>query len=126
MDYINDLHELCDAVSREIAEMTEKIRGAGKMSSGDLEAVDKLTHSLKSIKAVIAMMEDDGYSGRGWPMGGSYRYGGSYRGSSYAKRNGMGRYSRDAGMVDELRDLMQDAPEDIKRDIQRIIEKVEH
>ena len=137
MEYINDLRELCDSVSRELAEIIEKIRAAGKMSSGDLDVVDKLTHTLKSTKAVIAMMEDeDAYSNRGWPdgMGGSYRYtrGGNYRdggnrGGSYTRgRGSMGRYSRDGGMADELRELMQDAPNDtIKRELQRVLEKVE-
>ena len=143
MEYINDLRELCESVSRELVEVTDKIRTAGKMSSGDLDVVDKLTHTLKSIKAVIAMMEDeDAYSNRGWldGLGGSYRYsryGGSYRDSGYrggtsrgrgmnARRDSMGRYSGDGNMADELRELMQDAPnETIKRELQRVLEKVE-
>ena len=148
MDYINDLHELCETISNEIAESNEKIRAAGgKLSAGDVDYIDKLTHTLKSIKATVAMMEDeDGYSNRGgsyrmYPMyGGSYRNGngGSNRGGSYARgrmnarRDSMGRYSREAGysrddgMVDELRDLMEDAPnEAVKRDIQKLIDKME-
>lgn len=36
------------------------------------------------------------------------------------------RYSRDDGMVEELRELMEDAPnEAIKKDIQRIVDKME-
>lgn len=133
MDYINDLHELCETVSKEIGEANDKIRSAGgKLTAGDADYIDKLTHTLKSIKAVIAMMEDeDGYSNRAYPdMGGSYRYGGSYRGSYArgrgARRDGMGRYSRDGGMADELRNLMQDAPENIKHDLQRVLDKLEH
>ncbi len=139
MDYMNDLHELCETISREIADANEKIRAAGgKLSAGDVDYIDKLTHTLKSIKGVEAMSEDDGgYSSRSYPdgMGGSYRsYPRMYRGGSYArgrKRDSMGRYSingysRDDGMVDELRGLMEDAPnEAIKRDIQRLIDKVE-
>lgn len=143
MDYINDLHELCETISNEIAESNEKIRAAGgKLTAGDVDYIDKLTHTLKSIKATIAMMEDeDGYSNRMYPMaGGSYRggNGGSYRGGSYARgrmnarRDSMGRYSREAGysrddgMVDELRDLMEDAPNDaVKRDIKKLIDKME-
>lgn len=144
MDYMNDLHELCETISREIAESNEKIRSAGgKLNAGDVDYIDKLTHALKSIKATIAMMEDEeGYSNRAYPMGGSYRYsrdGGSYRdgmGGSYArgrnaKRDSMGRYSsrgysRDGDLVDQLHDLMQDAPnESIKREMQRLAEKIE-
>lgn len=152
MDYINDLHELCETISREIGESNEKIRSAGgKLNAGDVDYIDKLTHALKSIKATIAMMEDeDGYSSamhpdvmggsyarRGYSRNGSYRdgNGGSYRnsyarGRMNARRDSMGRYSgnysRDDGMVEELRSLMEDAPnEAIKRDIQRLVDKLE-
>lgn len=143
MDYINDLHELCETISREIAEANDKIRAAGgKLSAGDVDYIDKLTHTLKSVKATIAMMEDeDGYSSATYPNGGSYArrggysreggYNGSYaRGRMNARRDSMGRYSgrysRDDGIVEELRSLMEDAPnESIKRDIQRIVDKIE-
>ena len=151
MDYIKDLHELCETLSREIGEANEKIRAAGgKLSAGDLEYVDKLTHALKSVKATIGMMEDeDGYSGyypmwrgayadgtNGGNMNGSYNRGGSYRGSYAGRRNArrdsMGRYSgergysRDGGMVEELRELMEEAPDErTKQEFQRFIEKIE-
>lgn len=145
MDYMNELHELCETISHEIADANEKIRAAGgKLSGGDYETIDKLTHSLKSIKGVMQMMEDeDGYSGR-MPddMGGSYRMysrnGGSYRGSyargrgRNARRDSMGRYSNNGGysgdgdLVEQLNALMQDAPnETIKREMQRLVAKVE-
>ena len=93
MDYEKELYELCETIKEEIGEANEKIKKAGgKLSGSDVEYIDKLTHSLKSIQAVMAMMEDDGedeYSGasyarngRGGNRGGSYR-GGSYRGGSY-------------------------------------------
>ena len=128
MDYINELHELCDTISKEIAEANEKIRNAGgKLSAGDVETLDKLTHTLKSVKATIAMMEDeDGYSNRSYNSG-------MYRGRSYRgrQRDSMGRYSgrgysRDGDLVDQLTALMQDAPnEQIKRDMQRLADKIE-
>ena len=63
MDYINDLHEMCDTLSHELKEANEKIsNGGGKLSGSDLDYVDKLTHALKSIKTTIAMMEAE--SGR--------------------------------------------------------------
>ena len=139
MDYIKDLHELCETLSREIGEANDKIRKAGgKLSAGDLEYVDKLTHALKSVKATIAMMEDEGYSGM-YPyaydngnMGGNR----SYRGGSYAQRRDSrgrysGRYARDgysrgSDMVAELRELMEDAPDDRTRsEFQRFISKIE-
>ena len=146
MDYINELHELCETISREIADANEKIRNAGgKLSSGDVDYVDKLTHTLKSIKATIAMMEDeDGYSGN-YPMGGNrdpYMWNGggysrvpdggnSFRGrGTYAKRDSMGRYSgrysRGSDLVSQLHDMMQDAPNDqIKREMQRLADSIE-
>lgn len=139
MDYTKDLHEMCETLSREIGEANEKIRAAGgKLSAGDLDYVDKLTHALKSVKATVAMMEDeDGYSGY-YPMGGTYTYdrGGSYRGGSYAgrrnaRRDSMGRYSGERGysrndLSDKMRDLMEDAPDErTRQEIQRMVEKLE-
>lgn len=119
---MKDLHEMCETIARAINTANEKIRAAGgKVTSADMDYLDKLTHSLKSIKTTIAMMEaeqDDGseYSERYYRDGGSYRRGysregGSYRGSygdsyndggSYARgrgrnarRDSMGRYSSD-------------------------------
>lgn len=143
---MKDLTELCEILSRAINTSTEKIRGAGgKLSTGDIDYIDKLTHSLKSIKSVMAMEEaemDDGYSERGYSRGydrgsyrGSYNDGGSYamgRGRGrYANRDSMGRYSRDDGysrggnMADELRDLAENAPNDqIKQELMRIVGKM--
>lgn len=89
---IEMLHKLCKALTAELDEYSKKIEKADGMSAGDLEAVDKLSHALKSIKTTIAMMEageDGGYSGRFIPrMGGYYAPG---IGMSYADdgRGGM-------------------------------------
>lgn len=143
-----ELHEVCDTVSRALTQANEKIRGAGgKISTGDADYVDKLTHILKSVKGVIKMEEeadmDDGYSermySRGYDRGsyrGSYGDGNSYamgRGRGrYANRDSMGRYSSDDGysrggnMADELRDLMGMAPdEQTRQEMQRLIQKIE-
>lgn len=156
MDYIKDLTELCNTLSGELADINEKIRSAGgKMSAGDLEVVDKLTHSIKSIKSTISMMEDEeeGYSefypwayadGQGGGGGGSYRggsrRGGSYRtGRSYARGRGsnqsrdrMGRYSGERGysrndLVDQMREMMEDAPDErTRQEMMRLIDKMEN
>lgn len=94
MDYMNDLHELCETLSREIGEANDKIRSAGgKLSGSDLDYVDKLTHAMKSLKTTIAMLESEGdYSERGY-------------GDSYARRrDAIGRYSRRGYSRDEMRD----------------------
>lgn len=89
---IEMLHKLCKVLTAELEEYSKKIEKTDGMSAGDLEAVDKLSHALKSIKTTIAMMEageDGGYSGRFIPrMGGYYAPG---IGMSYADdgRGGM-------------------------------------
>lgn len=140
MDYLKDLHETCETLSRELGEANEKIkRAGGKLSAGDLEYIDKLTHALKSVKTTIAMMEaeDEGESGYYMPMyGRSYgdRNYGMRDGNSYARRrDNMGRFtsrrggmSYDDGMVEELRDLMDRAPdESTRREFQKLITKLE-
>lgn len=147
MEYMKDLHELCEKLSEELADQNAKIKSS--MTAGDLEAVDKLTHALKSIKTIIAMSEaeDEGYSSRrsydDGIDGGSYRRGGSYRydGMSYARgrgrnarRDSMGRYSSygysraENGMdeiVEELRGMMDSLPEDKKSVVKRFVERVD-
>lgn len=134
MDYISELHEMCETITAELADANEKIRAAGgKLTAGDVDYIDKLTHTLKSIKGVEAMEDSDEYSNR-YPMGGSYR--GYPRDMSYARgrnarRDSMGRYasrgySRDGNLADELRGMMEDAPnEAVRRDMQKLLDKVE-
>jgi len=130
MDIMKDLETLCDILSDQLKDVTRKAKNG--ISSGDLENIDKLTHSIASIKKIMAFMEDDGYSGY-WPEG-SYRdsYRGSYRGGSYArKRDSMGRYSGERGysrndLADKMRELMHDAPDDrTRQEMQRMIEKLD-
>lgn len=143
MEYLNDLYELCDIISRKVREATEKIRSAGgELSGGDVEYVDKLTHTLKSIKTTIAMMEAedgrsnrDGYNGNyNGGTGNSYKYGYNsgyyYDGNSMARgrnarRDSMGRYSghpdRQEAM-EHLRMAMESAPdEETQQKIERVM-----
>ena len=136
MDIMKELETLCDLLSEKIADKTRKIKNGG-MSDGDLETIDKLTHSLASVKKIMAFMEDEGYSGY-YPM--SYTDGGSYRNSyrsSYARgrgqrRDSMGRYSGERGysrsdLADKMRELMMDAPDDrTRQEMQRMAEKLEN
>lgn len=145
-DLYENLEQLCDVVSREIKDSNKKIETAGgKISPGDTEYLDKLTHMLKSIKTIMAMMDaedGEGYSGA-WPYmrhspmsyegNRSMKRGNSYAGRRNARRDGMGRYSREDGysmddgnMIHELNELMQQAPNDrIKQEFQRFIDRVE-
>lgn len=141
-----DLEEMCEVLADELSKTNDKLeKSGGQISAGDLEYVNKLTHSIKSIKTTMAMMEaeDDGYSNNmsyedGRSYRNSYNRGGSYRGSSYArgrgsnaKRDSRGRYSSrgysmDEGMVAELHELMEDAPDEKTRmEFQKFIRKIE-
>lgn len=136
----DELKHICEILENELANVNKKLdKSGGVLSGDDISYVDKLTHSIKSIKTTIAMM-DGGESGYYMPMYGTRSYGDeSMRGgesmrSSYARhRDSMGRYtsrrggmSYDDGAVEELRDLMNRAPnESIKREYRKLIEKIE-
>ena len=144
----DELEELCHVVKRKISEANEKMRMSnGDLSGGDVEYIDKLTHTLKSIKTTMAMIdaEENGYSHDGYYNGsanmnrsGRYFPGHGYsyargRGSN-ARRDSMGRYSRngysmDSGnveIVEQLREIMQDAPDDrTRQEFQKFISKME-
>lgn len=69
-----------------LMEQIDEFAQSGKLTSvSDLEQVDKLTHALKSVEAVLAMKGQ--YSERG-SYGGSYGYGYGYPtdGRSYGRR----------------------------------------
>lgn len=141
----DDLKHICEILENELANVNKKLdKSDGVLSGDDISYIDKLTHSIKSIKTTIAMMEaeDEGESGYYMPMyGRSYADGMNGEGRSYARgrssyargRDSMGRFtsrrggmSYDDGMVEELRDLMDRAPnESIKREYRKLIEKIE-
>ena len=96
---------LCD----ELDEITKQ----GKINSREeLDVVDKLTHSIKSIDTIIAM-EDAGYSNDNY----SYARG---RGRN-ARRDNMGRYS--SGM--NSRGYSGNDIEAIKADIMRKLQELD-
>lgn len=136
---MNELYELKEMLCDELKEYGRK----GELkNTGALEVVDKLTHTIKNLDKIIEKYEEEDYSGADGYYMGSYRNeggrGGSYRGGSYARgrgrnarRDSMGRYSsegysRNDGMVMELRELMQDAPDErTKQEFERFIKKIE-
>lgn len=146
MDYINDLYYMRETLEKALKEADDKIRDAGgKLSPSDLDYVNKLTHSIKSVETTIAMKEatDNVYSRddrSGYHDGVSYDGGSSYargRGRN-ANRDSMGRYSsrgysRDddgysnhGNIVDELRELMHNSPDEhTRKEMQRLIERME-
>lgn len=102
MDYMMDLKDLLCA---ELEEYAEKGKKSSKMSAADLDGIHKLTDTVKNILKINMLEEEGGYSEDGHYMGEGRIYGTSYEdGSSYrrgrgrnAKRDSMGRYSRESG-----------------------------
>ena len=106
------MHDLKDLLCAELEDYAEKGKKSGKMSMGDLESIHKMTDTVKNILKIDMLEEEGGYSEDGHYMGEGRIYGTSYesgyseRGGSsyargrgrYAKRDSMGRYSRDDGM----------------------------
>lgn len=127
MEHLELMYDICDAITEDLEDANAKIKQAGgKLSRGDVDYIDKLTHALKSIKTVIAMEEAEGeYSSeRGNDSGRMYSRAGRGR-SGRVKRDAMGRYSgrmysRDGGGVREmLEDAMREARTDRERDVLR-------
>ena len=105
------MHDLKDLLCAELEDYAEKGKKSGKMSMGDLESIHKLTDTVKNIMKIDVLKEEAGYSEDGTYMGEGRIYGTSYddgmhreggysyaRGRRYARRDSMGRYSRDDGM----------------------------
>lgn len=111
-DLYKELEELCETVSKELTEANRKTRGS-KLSSSDIDYLDKLTHMMKSIKTTLAMMEES-YSSYSYPM---RTYSRDSYGHGYSeRRDSMGRYSRDNGeFMRRLRELSESAPDDRTR-----------
>lgn len=143
--WLDDLYDLCETVAKEIGAANKKIEAAGgKLSGADVDYIDKLTHTMKSIKSTIKLAEDEenGESGY-YPYMGGYR---SYddgmresrRGRSGARRrDDMGRYSREnrgysrddakSDFIEDVRDLMHDAPDErIKMRFKEFIREIEN
>ena len=106
-------HEIKKMLCAELDEMAD--RGRIKTRE-DLEIIDLLTHSIKSVDTVIAMNEA-GYSDK------SDHY-------LSGKRDSMGRYSRDdehEGMMRDLHSLMRSAKdEETRMKFQRFIDDLDH
>lgn len=84
------LKKLCEMLNEELKKIVEH----GDINAGNLPIIDQLTHSMKSVKAVMAMAEGE-YSNRG----GYSEY--SREGGYSRRRDSMGRYSREGGSYDE-------------------------
>ena len=102
------MHEIKNKLMQELYEVEEKMKKAagGKISAGDLEYIHKLTDTIKNIDKIEALESDDYSEASEW-MADGRMYGNSYDdGMSYARgrgrgrnarRDSMGRYSREGG-----------------------------
>ena len=122
-------------IKKMLCKELDEARDKGRIADiNDLKTIDMLTHSLKSISTIIAM-EESGYEGKSghYPMP-AFMYGNrsfddqSYDDRSMAqRRNAMGQFSRDDydsysmrrsrdnGMAEELRMLMDRAKDEETR-----------
>ena len=151
MDLLKEVYDLKETVGHKIAQANKKLQAnGGEIDGGDIDVIDKLTHSLKSLVTTCAMLEaevdDGGYSGRYMPTwnpgitygrdrrdgGNSYEnrdgYSGNRGGYSrnrYSRENRNG-YSRTGDMHDQLREMMEDAPDDMTRmEIKKLMDKMD-
>ena len=107
------MHDLKDLLCAELKDYAEKGKRSGELSKADVEVIDTVLNSVKNIYKIDKYKEEtEGYSEDGTYMGEGRIYGTSYesgyseRGGSsyargrgrYARRDSMGRYSRDGGM----------------------------
>ena len=148
------MHDLKDLLCAELEDYAEKGKKSGKMSMGDLDSIHKLTDTVKNILKIDMLEDESGYSEDGAYMGEGRIDGTSYddgmrrgvgysyaRGRGrYAKRDSMGRYSRDDGsmhrdgrgmrdgysrdegkayMMEQLEDMMEDAEKPAEKEALR-------
>ena len=137
MDMLKELREMKNTIGNEIAQANQEIKkSGGDLNSGDIEMIDKLAHSMKSLVTTCAMLEadDDGYSGeypqdryigrRGYSRDNrnSGNYGGYSRNEGRYIRNG---YSRTGDWNDQLRQMMDEAPDEATRmDIKKLMDRM--
>lgn len=148
-DMWNDLEQMCETLEKELKSFNKKLETnkSEQLTLDDLARIERVTHSLKSIKGVMAMMGKEdmysnarGYSGRPYPASyyndGGYRGGGSYGmpyigNMAYAQgRNDMGQftgngYSRHGDLLTKLREVRYDVPDHIRPELDRLIEHIE-
>ena len=118
----------------EIEDTVDSIMKQGQMSMGDLEAIDKLTHSLKSLITTMAM-ENSGYSYNTEYSGarkrdnmGRYYDDNGYSGRKYYDSRYSGR-SRDEGktqIVHHIETMMEDANQEEREVLQSALNKLKN
>lgn len=140
------LYKIKEALMHALEE--SKTAKTGDLQAGEIDAIHKLTDTIKNIEKICMLKEENGYSEDGGQGGGSYGRGYSYAnrgqhyvrghysrdGGNYASRGG--RYSRDGGysrndardhMIDQLHDMINNADnEEVRSAIHRCINQLEN
>ena len=138
---MHKLYMLEEKLCKELEEVSGK-----ELTRSNLEVIDLLAHSIKSLATYVAMKESSGGSYNGGSpydnrsfRGGSYENGsynrGSYNGAGSYERDSMGRYSNEQysrgydgysrgehdQFTQQLHELMQQAPSGtIRQELQKI------
>lgn len=124
---MHKLYELKEKLVNELEDYADN----GKFSKEDVEAIKYTASAIDHICNIVERSDEEDYSGA--MMGRMpYSYRDGERTGSYARRGGTRRYGSagysraSEGIVEELRDLMEDAPDDrIRQEIKTLIHKVE-
>lgn len=131
---IDTLYDLCEMVYKEIESIKKELENAGgQLGEQHIEYVKDLVETMKYIKCLIGMIEDEeeGYSGnyydddmsmaRGGRGGRSNARGGrsNARGGSYERgrsnRRSYGRMESRDDFMDRFEELMDEAPDEATR-----------
>ena len=138
------MHELIRYIDDTMKEYEDKVARGGELSYKDIEWLKNIAETKKAILTNRAMEGEDGeYSerySRDGEMDGRTSHGHMWydrypRRYSYAKRDSMGRYSRDgysyadakSDMIAELKELAKKAPDDkTKQEIDHFANELEN
>ena len=154
MELINDLYDLKEIIGHKIADAKKKLQKAnGTMDVSDIEIIDKLTHTMKSLVSTCVMLEAEedggyskyagpvyhpettyGYAGRrgerrddGYSREGRDGYSGNNGGYSrnrYSRENRNG-YSRGMDWNEHLQMMMDEAPDEGTRmEIKKLMDRM--
>ena len=123
------MDKICKYIDKELDELENKVAMGGKLSRADIEDGKNLAKSKSAILTNKAM-EEEGYSGD-WdePM---HRMSNARGRGSNARRDSMGRYSREDGYSraesdfrNRLEDAIDSAPDEHKRKkLERILNEM--
>lgn len=130
---IDTFYDLCEMVYKEIENIKKELENAGgQLGEQHIEYLKDLVETMKYIKCLIGMIEDEeeGYSGNYYydddmSMARGGRGGRSNRGNSYARRGSYergrsnrrsyGRMESRDDFIDEIEELMEKAPDEATR-----------